>query len=153
MTQMSAQGLALLKRFEGFRSQIYKDVAGLATIGYGHRLLSTESFPGGLDEAQAIELLENDVRAAELAVRRLVKPLLTQGQFDALVDFVFNLGVGRLASSTLLKELNAERFDSAAEQLLRWDHSGAQEIEGLKARRTAEFALWHGTGTAQEAAA
>jgi lysozyme len=150
---LSARGLALLKGFEGFRRQMYKDIAGLPTIGYGHRLLSSESYPNGIDEAQAAELLVRDVHSAELAVRRLVAVLLTQGQFDALVDFVYNLGLGRLAGSTLLKQLNAEEYDAAAEQLLRWDHAGAAEIEGLKARRAAEFALWHGTEAAREAAA
>jgi GH24 family phage-related lysozyme (muramidase) len=59
------------------------------------------------------------------------------------VDFCFNLGQGRLAASTLLQDLNIGRYDAAAEQLLRWDHTGAQEIAGLKARREAEFHLWH----------
>ena len=68
---------------------------------------------------------------------------LTQGQFDALVDFVFNLGAGRLASSTLLTYLNAGNTDAAAWQLLAWDHAGSTEIAGLKARREAEFRLWN----------
>ena len=80
---------------------------------------------------------------AEQGVLRLVKAALTQGQFDALVDFVFNLGSGRLAGSTLLVYLNAGRYDDAAGQLLRWDHAGAIEVAGLKARREAEFKLWH----------
>jgi lysozyme len=140
--QLSAAGMDLLKRSEGFRGQVYLDVAGLPTIGYGHRLLDGESFPAGINEAQAEAMLSLDARAAELAVHRLVKVALTQGQFDALVDFVFNLGAGRLAESTLLKDLNAGRYD-AAEQLLRWDHAGAVENAGLQARRQAEFELWH----------
>lgn len=150
---MSEEGLRLLKRCEGFRSHTYLDIAGIPTIGYGHRLVVGESFEAGVDEAQAAELLAYDVRAAELAVNRLVKVLLSQGQFDALVDFVFNLGAGRLAGSTLLRELNAGRYDEAAEQLTRWDHSGAKEIEALKARRAAEVQLWNGTGAGREAAA
>jgi lysozyme len=150
--QFSAAGMDLLRRSEGFRGRVYRDVAGLPTIGYGHRLLEGESFSGGISEAQAEEILAQDARAAELAVHRLVKVLLTQGQFDALVDFVFNLGAGRLAESTLLKELNAGRCDAAAEQLLRWDHAGPAENAGLKARRQAEFALWHGCGQSQNSA-
>ena len=84
------------------------------------------------------------MRDAEQAVERLVKVPLTQGQFDALVDFCFNLGAGRLASSTLLKALNGGRYEAAAEQLLRWDVAGGEENAGLKARREAEFALWSG---------
>jgi len=141
--QLSAAGLELLKRSEGFRSDTYNDVNGFPTIGYGHRLLDHESFSDGITEAQAAGILATDVRSAEQAVARLVKVPLTQGQFDALVDFCFNLGVGRLASSTLLKALNGGRYADAAEQLLRWDIVGGEENAGLKARREAEFALWH----------
>jgi lysozyme len=82
------------------------------------------------------------VATAELAITRLVKVPLTQGQFDALVDFAFNLGSGRLASSTLLSYLNAGKYDAAAWQLLSWDHAGSREIPALKTRREAEFHLW-----------
>ncbi len=141
--QLSAAGLELLKQSEGFRSHSYNDVNGFPTIGYGHRLLDHESFPDGLTEPQAAGMLATDVRCAEQAVARLVKVPLTQGQFDALVDFCFNLGAGRLASSTLLKALNGGRYAHAAEQLLHWDIAGGEENAGLKARREAEFALWH----------
>lgn len=151
--EFSAAGLELLKRSEGFRSHIYKDVAGVPTIGYGHRLLASESFPNGIGEAQAAELLARDVRTAEQAVQRLVKVPLTQGQFDALVDFCFNLGAGRLAASTLLKVLNGGRYEDAAEQLLRWDLAGGEENAGLKTRRQAELELWNNTAARQQAAA
>ena len=142
--KLSAEGLDLLKRSEGFRGRTYLDVSGFPTIGYGHRLLHPESFPNGIDEQQAAEILTVDVRDAEQAIERLVRVQLTQGQFDALVDFCFNLGAGRLGSSTLLKVLNLGRYDDAAEQLLRWDQAGGQENAGLKARREAELALWRG---------
>ncbi len=142
--QLSAAGLELLKRSEGFRKERYLDVAGISSIGYGHRILATESFPDGIDEPQGAGLLAGDVRKAEQAVQRLVRVALTQGQFDALVDFCFNLGQGSLAASTLLQELNIGRYDAAAEQLLCWDHAGVREYAGLKARREAEFHLWHG---------
>jgi lysozyme len=74
----------------------------------------------------------------------LVRVPLTQGQFDALVDFCFNLGEGRLAGSTLLRELNAGLYAAAGQQLLAWDHAGGKVIPGLKARREAELALWTG---------
>lgn len=93
-----------------------------------------------------------DVHEAEQAVERLVKVPLSQGQIDALVDFTFNLGSGRLASSTLLQNLNAGKYDEAAGQLLRWDHAGAQELASLKARREAEFHLW-GDSVQEQAAA
>jgi len=140
--QLSAEGLELIKRFEGFRSRQYTDVAGFPTIGYGHRIVPPESFPAGVTEPQAANLLAGDVSAAERAVGRLVKVALTQGQFDALVDFCFNLGSGRLAGSTLLRVLNGGRYGDAAEQLLRWDLAAGEVNLGLKARREAELRLW-----------
>jgi lysozyme len=145
--QLSAEGLELIKRFEGFRSRQYTDVAGFLTIGYGHRIVPPESFPlesfpGGVSEPQAAAILASDVSQAEQAVCRLVKVALTQGQFDALVDFCFNLGAGRLAGSTLLRVLNGGRYDDAVEQLLRWDLAGGEVNLGLKARREAELRLW-----------
>jgi lysozyme len=140
--QLSEAGLDLIKRSEGFRGNTYLDVAGLATFGYGHQLLPGESFPNGISEAQAEQILASDVQQSEQAIQRLVRVPLTQGQFDALVDFCFNLGAGKLAASTLLKDLNAGQYEAAREQLLRWDHVGTQENAGLKARREAEFQLW-----------
>jgi lysozyme len=151
--ELSLAGLDLLKRSEGFRGRTYLDVNGLPTIGYGHRLLNAQSFPDGIGEPQAAEILKADVRDAEQAVARLVKVPLTQGQFDALVDFCFNLGAGRLATSTLLKVLNGGRYEAAAEQLLRWDLASGEENAGLKARREAELALWSGSSTEKKAAA
>ena len=148
--QLSAAGLELIKRSEGFRGQVYMDAAGLPTIGYGHRVTPAESFPGGIDEAQASAMLTKDVLEAEREVARLVRVLLTQGQFDALVDFCFNLGVGRLAASSLLRELNAGQHAAAGKQLLRWDYAGGEVNAGLKARRESEFQLW--TGGTQEKA-
>jgi lysozyme len=128
-------------------------VAGLPTIGYGHRLLVSESFPNGIGEPQAAEMLVRDVRAAEQAVQHMVKVALSQGQFDALVDFCFNMGRGRLASSTLLKVLNGGRYEDAAEQLLRWDQAGGEENAGLKTRREAELELWNQAISEQKVAA
>jgi lysozyme len=142
---LSEAGLELLKKSEGFRNRTYLDVVGIATIGYGHRLLPSESFPDGIDEARGAAMLADDVRDAEQAVGRLVKVPLSQGQFDALVDFVFNLGSGRLAGSSLLKDLNAGKYDAAAGQFLLWDHAGSREVAALKSRREAEVQLWEGT--------
>ena len=127
---LSAEGLQLIKQQEGFRSRTYLDVAGFPTIGYGHRLIHPGSFPDGISEADAAEILAADVRDAEQAVGRVVGVPLTQGQFDALVDFCF-------------KVLNDGRYADAAEQLLRWDQAGGQECPALKARRLAELVLWN----------
>jgi lysozyme len=142
--QMSALGLDLIRRSEGFRGSTYLDPAGIPTIGYGHRLLPPESYPHGIAEQLAEQLLAGDVRLAEHAVARLVRVALTQGQFDALTDFCFNLGAGRLASSTLLDELNCGQYDAAGAQLLHWDLAGGAICPGLKVRREAELQLWGG---------
>ena len=146
--QLSTAGMELLKLWEGYRERTYLDVAGVPTIGYGHRLLASEHFPEGIGEPQAAEMLARDVRSAQQTVQRLVKVTLTQGQFDALVDFCFNLGAGRLAASTLLKALNARRYDAAGEQLLRWDVAAGEVNAGLRARREAEARLWAGPARA-----
>src|ERR1035441_9795663 len=122
-------------------------------IGNAPRLLPSIPFPNEIEEPQAANLLACDVRDAEQAVQRLVKVPLRQGQFDALVDFCFNLGAGRLTASTLLKCLNAGRYDEAAEQLLLWDHTGGQECAALKVRREAEAELWRNDQVEQQAAA
>ncbi len=142
--QLSEKGLKLIKRSEGYRSHEYLDCAGLRTIGYGHRLAPTDSYPNGIEEYYAETLLAADVFCAENAVKRFVTVPLTQGQFDALVDFVFNLGSSRLRHSTLLADLNKGLYAEAARQLLLWDHSGMRIVEGLKERREAEFNLWNG---------
>lgn len=151
--QLSTRGLDLIKGFEGFRSHAYTDVAGIATIGYGHRIVPPESFPNGVTEPQAAAILARDVSGVERAVNELVKVALSQGQYDALVDFCFNLGVGRLAGSTLLRALNAGRYEVAAEQLLLWDHAGGKINLGLKARREADLRLWRSEALAPQTAA
>jgi lysozyme len=151
--EFSATGMELLKRSEGFRSRVYMDAAGFPTIGFGHRLVHPESFPRGVNETQAASLLASDVRETEQAVEHLVKVPLTQGQFDALVDFCFNLGAGRLASSTLLKVLNRGRYEDAAQQLLLWDQAEGHENDALKARREAEAQLWNSRKIENQAAA
>jgi lysozyme len=142
--ELSAEGMELIKQSEGFRSRVYLDVEGYPTIGYGHRLIHPETFSDGITEAQGTAILYNDIRESAQAIARLVKTQLTQGQFDALIDFVFNLGQVRLAESTLLLELNSGHIAEAGEQLLRWDHAGTKENAGLKARREAELRLWKG---------
>ncbi len=151
--ELSSAGMELLMKSEGFRQRVYLDVAGYPTIGYGHRLVHPETFSQGITEAQAARLLAADLRETERAVERLVKVPLDQGQFDALVDFCYNLGPGRLAQSTLLERLNAGDYAAAAQQLLRWDHAGSQENAALKARREAELALWNHSPIPDEQAA
>ena len=140
---LSPAGLILLKESEGFRDRVYPDVAGFRTIGFGHRLAPGEEYPNGISLSQGEAILRHDLAIADAAVERLVKVQLTQGQFDALVDFAFNLGAGRLASSTLRTYLNSGKYDAAGWELLAWDHAGSRELASLKIRREAEFRLWN----------
>jgi len=139
---LSNEGLELLKKSEGFRNLVYADLTGLRTIGFGHRLKANEQYPSGVTTEQAESILAADLAVAQSAIGRLVHVPLSQGQFDALVDFVFNLGAGRLAASTLLRYLNEGKYDAAAWELLAWDHAGHREIAALKRRREAEVRLW-----------
>jgi hypothetical protein len=83
----------------------------------------------------------------EEGVRKYVKVDLTQGQFDALVDFAYNAGVGALAKSTLLKRVNAEKFDEVPAEFMKWTKGGGKELPGLVRRRRAEVKLWRGLET------
>lgn len=135
------EGYTLTKKFEGLSLTAYQDQVGVWTIGYGH---TGPEVHGGLTitEDQADLLLHSDVAAAVACVNRAVTAGITQCQFDALVDFVFNLGCGRLLGSTLLRHVNAGEFDQAAPQFLLWDHAGGVVVPGLLARRQAEVALF-----------
>jgi lysozyme len=133
-------GLALTEQFEGCRLVAYEDQVGVWTIGYGH----TKGVRAGMTctQAQAEQWLLDDIAEAVAAVNHLVTVPLTQGEFDALVDFVFNLGSGNFASSTLLKKLNAHDIEGAAAEFERWDMAGGVHVAGLLRRRNAERALF-----------
>ena len=132
-------GIALIKRFEGLRTKAYLCPAGVPTIGYGHtkdvRLNDPE-----ITEAEADRLLAEDLGVYEAAVTEMVKVPLTQNQFDALVSFAFNLGIGALRFSTLLKRLNAGL--PCAEEFDRWTMAGGKTLPGLVRRRAAERRLF-----------
>lgn len=145
---LSADGLAALKAEEGFRDRVYQDSAGHATIGFGHLVKTGESFPGAITLAQGEELLKKDVAIAEAAVKKMVLVPITQGMFDALVSFVFNVGADDdadataegLGDSTLLKKLNAGDYTGAANEFLRWIFAGGKPV--LAARREREKELF-----------
>ena len=143
MYQLSTQGLALTKGFEGLRLMAYQDSVGVWTIGYGHT--GADVLPcHGITEPEAEALLLSDMQEAVACVNGAVKVPLTQGQFDALSDFCFNCGRGNFLSSTLLRKVNAGDYEGAAAQFTLWDHAGGQVIAGLLARRKAEAALFKG---------
>lgn len=141
---ISAIGLALVKRFEGLRLTAYQDCAGVWTIGYGHTGTNVQA-DLAITGSQAEELLMRDLHSAEVCVSQAVQAELTQGQFDALVDFCFNLGPRRLLSSTLLRYVNAGNMHGAATQFGMWVHAGGKVQPGLVARRRAEAELFAST--------
>ena len=149
---ISTNGLKVLKQFEGLRLKAYFDEAGVRTIGWGHTGLP---WPGDkITEYQAEELLRHDLERFEQGVNRLVKVPLTQGQYDALVLFAFNVGLGGgptgspigLEESTLLRKLNRGDYEGAYDQFLRWNKvriGGFPTVSrGLTRRREAEQQLW-----------
>ena len=133
---ISDTGIAAIKSYEGVRLNAYLDSVGVPTIGVGHTL--GVKISDTITADQADEFLRADLEDAEDAVNQLVKVPLNQGQFDALVSFVFNLGRGSLQRSTLLKLLNAGDYDGAADQFLVWNQAGGRVLPGLVKRRTSE---------------
>ncbi len=144
MRHLTDDGLALIKRFEGFASEIYICPGGWPTIGYGHvvRDHEREQFAGGIDEAAAEELLRCDVETAERAVLRLIGVPLADGRFDALCSFTFNLGAGALQRSTLRRKVNREEHDAVPSEFRRWIWAGGRRLKGLVRRREAEAVLY-----------
>lgn len=138
--RIGVNGLTLIKQFEGLRLHAYKCPADIWTIGYGHT--ADVSANDVITEEDAIFYLRQDVAESERAVNQLVHVPLTQNQFDALVSFVFNLGVGNFCTSTLLKKLNARDYDGAEQEFGRWVHAGGKASPGLVRRRAAESALF-----------
>jgi lysozyme len=138
----SSAGLELTERFEGCVLTAYQDSVGVWTIGYGHTGIDVHA---GLiiTEEQASILLAADVAWAVTCVNKSVKAAINQNQFDAMVDFVFNLGCASLGQSTLLRLLNAGDFAGAAKEFLRWNKAGGKVLKGLTLRRQAETDLFN----------
>lgn len=144
MRHITQNGISLIKRFEGFETEIYLDAAGLPTIGYGHLLRAGEAkmFKNGISPEAGEALLIKDVLSAECAVLRLIKAPLTDSQFDALVSFTFNLGSGALQRSTLRRKINREEHEEIPAEFMRWVWAGGRKLKGLIRRRDAEVHLY-----------
>lgn len=139
--QISKSGIELIKRFEGLRLKAYQDSVGVWTIGYGwtQTVDGKKVGPGmQIDQATADRLLKCGVVQYEQGVNQLVKVKITQGQFDALVSFAYNLGLRSLSTSTLLQKLNAGDKQGAADQFGRWVNAGGKRLDGLVSRRATE---------------
>ena len=140
MMTYSDAGFALTKQFEGCKLEAYQDSTGRWTIGYGHAL---DVQPGQkISQEQAERLLRLDVGSVEVWVNKLVKVPLTQGQFDACVDFAYNEGPANFRNSSLLRFLNMNQYVLAADEFSRWVFAGGKKLQGLVDRRAAERALF-----------
>ena len=132
-------GLDFTKGFEGFSANPYKDIAGLWTVGYGHKVLPGQDYSAGVTLLQAESLLFDDMEQVEEVVSRYA-PQCNQNQLNALCDFGFNLGIGAL------EQMLAHGFDQIPAQILRWNKSHVNgqlvEVTGLTRRREAEKDLF-----------
>lgn len=145
--KVSQACLNIIRDFEGLKLKPYKCPAGIPTIGIG-----TTRYENGkpvtmgdpaITESRAWELLSNRLIGCESALKRFVTVELNQNEFDALVSFIYNVGEGNFANSTLLRMLNAgDDRDDVSAQLLRWNKANGVPLDGLTRRRQAERSLF-----------
>lgn len=138
---LSSKGLDFIKQHEGYSDKVYNDSAGNPTIGYGHLIKEGENFDKGITKEQATALLADDVKTAVNAVNDKVTSKLSQTQFDALVDFTYNLGAANFGKSNLLSNINAGK-DITKENFTDWKYAGGKVVQGLVTRRTDEYNLY-----------
>lgn len=134
-----------IKRFEGFRSEAYQCPAGIWTIGYG--TISGVTPTMKVTPSQAENLLKRDIIKFNEGLKRLgCNTILNPNQHIAILDFIYNLGLGAFQRSTLRMKLLRQEYDSAANELLRWNkalvNSVMQPLRGLTIRRGAEYQLF-----------
>lgn len=129
-----------IKTMEGFVDHIYADAAGYPTVGYGHLLtqedLTSKRFENGITEAQGEDLFNQDLVPVEQQVNSL-NLILTQGQFDALVSFTYNLGIDK--THVMLSHGTAQ----VPQQMPRWVYAGGKVLPGLVKRRNLEVQWWN----------
>lgn len=137
---MTREGIEMIKRFEGFRSEAYKCPAGMWTIGYGH----TQGVGEGMriSEQEAEKMLLNDLTKVEAAVRRLVGDI-EERKIDALVSLTYNIGISAFMNSTLCRKVKANKDDKTiASEFGRWIYANRQVLPGL-AKRRKEESMWY----------
>lgn len=140
---LPSDAISIIKFFEGLRLRRYLCPAGKPTIGYGH-VLDHDDPRQVITQEEANQLLENDLERFCMGVDKLVTAPITDNQFGALVSFSFNLGLGALQSSTLLKTVNIGEHASVPTQFLRFVYAGSppKTLMGLVKRRLAEATLY-----------
>ena len=136
----------LIKKYEGFSEKPYKCSAGVPTIGYGSTFylngnkVTMKDSP--ISEEVALSILFSVVEDFSKKVEKLLKVSVNQNQFDALVDFAYNLGIGNLQKSTLLKLVNNKDFVGASKQFKLWNKANGKVLNGLTKRRKEEEELF-----------
>lgn len=146
--KLSKKGIDFLTEFEGFSSKPYLDVVGIPTIGYGFTYYPTTNkkvkmTDKSITKEEGKQLLSLMLKPYELAVLNGVTANINQNQFDALVSFAYNVGVGAFRSSTLLKRINANPKDTDIKnQFLRWNKAGGKVVRGLTRRREEEAKMY-----------
>jgi len=126
----------LIAEFEGFSSTVYRCQAGVPTIGFGHTKDVTEGQT--ITKEEALALLMSDLSTLQKALASVIHVDVTEGQFVALLSLVYNIGMWKFRTSTLLRELNKENFVNAGNEFARWIYVKRQPNEGLMRRRAKE---------------
>lgn len=162
-----SKALDLIKRFEGIPDgdpttvnlEPYLDPIGIWTIGWGHVVRDGEGnmirgkenkkaayavYPGGITKKEATVLLRDDVRGVVAGLRKAINVELESYQWGALISFTFNVGIGNFKKSTLLKHINAKKFEAATLEFPKWNKAGGKVLKGLVRRRKAEAECFSG---------
>ena len=134
--------MPIIKHFEGLRLDAYLCPSGVPTIGYGHTQGVKLGDTINLEEANS--LLENDLKALQKVMSKVVKVQVTQGEFIALMSFVYNLGIGNFRRSSLLRLLNGGDKKGAAKEFPKWSMANGKVLAGLKKRRVTEERVFLG---------
>ena len=144
---ISDEGISLIKRYEGYKTTPYRCPAGLYTVGYGHVIGNGLQLPDKWNRTFSLgeidELLRTDLARFERGVLRYCTVYITQSQFDSIVSFSFNLGLGVLQRSTLRQKLNRGNYDVASKEFLKYTRAGGKVLKGLVRRRQAEYNLFN----------
>lgn len=136
----------LVKKYEGFRSKPYKCPAGIPTIGYGSTFylngVKVSMLDSEISDTFALELLEKTLNDFANKIDKVIKVSLNQNQFDALVSFTYNIGIGAFTKSTLITKLNNCDFQGASKEFVRWNKANGKVLKGLTNRRLDEQKLF-----------
>ena len=145
--KVNQEGLDIIKHFEGYSSTVYADPIGIPTIGFGSiwdkegNRLTMDHEP--ITEQEGEFLLVRELKHVESAIARLIRVELTENQFSAIASLTFNIGSGRLKSSTLRAKINREDYSGASAEFPKWRRAGGRILKGLVRRRKAERELFN----------